>query len=56
MESYLLPYDDQLSLAHVVAQTEVVHSLEQRLWNQCFGREMVLDIISPWLTVKVDDS
>ena len=33
MESYLLPYDDQLSLTHLVAQTEVVHSLVQRLWN-----------------------
>ena len=32
-ESYLLPYDYQLSLTHLVAQTEVVHSLMQRLWN-----------------------
>ena len=33
IESYLLPDDDQLPLTHFVAQTEVVHSLVQRLWN-----------------------
>ena len=54
MESYLLPYDDQLSLTHLVAQIEVVQSLVQRLWNTFF-REMVLALISPWYTVKVDD-
>ena len=31
MESYLLPYDDQLSFTYLVAETEVVHSLVQRL-------------------------
>ena len=46
-ESYLLPYDDQLSLTHLVAQTEVVHSLVQRLWNafkidhSCFNFSLI---------------
>ena len=53
MESYLLPYGDQLSRTHLVAQTEVEHSLVQRLWS-VFFREMVLALISPWFTVKVD--
>ena len=30
MESYLLSYDDQLSLTHLVALTEMVHSLAAR--------------------------
>ena len=42
MESYLLRYDDQLSLAHLVAQTEVVHSLVQRLWNSFSERSFLL--------------
>ena len=33
MESYLFRYDDQLSLTHLVAQTEVVHSIVQILWT-----------------------
>ena len=45
MESYLLPCDNQFSLTHLVAQTEVVHSLVQRLSNDF--SEIALALISP---------
>ena len=52
MESYLLRYDDQLSLTHLAAQTEVVHSLVQKLWNSFSDRSFVLALISPWYAVN----
>ena len=55
MKSYLLPSNDQLSLTRLVAQTEVVHLVVQRLYVECFFREMVLALVSPLYTVKVDD-
>ena len=53
MESYLLPYDDQLSFTHLVAQIEVVHSLMQYgapgLTKNDYGQQEVLQKeVSRW--------
>ena len=46
VESYLLPFHDQLPLAHLAAQSEVVNSLVQRLWN-AFSKRCFLASVSP---------